>query len=110
MSCVEQRAGSKARAARRLPPGTTSRALGRAAVAMPALVFFLPSSMRLLPVCLIGPTAIGAVICGLVALRRMRDQEGADPSLARVGIALGTAAIVLPLVVLLWVMWELSKV
>ncbi|MEL3946396.1 hypothetical protein [Streptomyces sp. LNU-CPARS28] len=56
--------------ARRLPPGTTSRALGRLAVVL----------------------------------------DGVNPSRARTGIALGTAAIVLPLALLLWVMWEMSKV
>ncbi|WP_405656913.1 hypothetical protein [Streptomyces sp. RK9] len=76
---------------------------------MPVLAFFLPSSVRLLPVYLIGPVGTGAVISGLVALHRMRDRNDVDPSRARTGIALGTAAIVLPLVVLLWVMWELSQ-
>ncbi len=74
------------------------------------LPLFLPSSMRLLPMYLLGPVGVGAVVSGLVALRRIRDRDGADPSRARTGIALGTAAVMLPLAVLLWVMWELSQV
>ncbi|GHC69005.1 hypothetical protein [Streptomyces flavofungini] len=59
---------------------------------------------------LLGPAAIGAVITGLVAQRGMRSREGADPFRARMGVALGTTAVVLPLILLIWVIWALSQV
>ncbi|GGO54169.1 MULTISPECIES: hypothetical protein [Streptomyces] len=77
---------------------------------MAFLAFFLPAPVRVLPLCLIGPAGIGAVVTGFVDLRRMRGREGADPYRARTGIALGTAAIVLPLAVLLWLLWAMSQI
>ncbi|EPH41027.1 hypothetical protein STRAU_5905 [Streptomyces aurantiacus JA 4570] len=68
----------------------------------------VPMRVRWFPVYWIVPAGIGAVVSGIVALRRARGQQEADPFRARAGVALGTAAIVLPLAVIVWAMWALS--
>ncbi|MFE0173326.1 hypothetical protein ACFWZ2_13485 [Streptomyces sp. NPDC059002] len=113
MTSAEQTTGSGEQVTVRVRPrGTTSLALGAAAVAMiicPLLPVPVPTWVRFLPVYFIVPAGIGAVASGLVALRRMRTQKGADPFRARAGVMLGTVAIVLPLAVILWAIWALSQ-
>ncbi|WP_331731015.1 hypothetical protein OG933_45495 (plasmid) [Streptomyces sp. NBC_00016] len=113
MSSVEQTAGSsKQLTVRQQPRGTTSFVLGAAAVAMmmcPFLPAWVPNEVRFFPVYFIVPAGIGAVVCGLVALRRARGQEEATPSRARAGVALGTTAVVLSLAVICWAIWALNQ-
>jgi hypothetical protein len=111
---VEQMAGSSDQAARQQSRGTVSLVLGTVAVAMMpcplVLVPPIPTWVRLLPVYLLLPVAVSAVVSGTVALRRMRNHEGADRFRARTGVALGTAAMVIPLAVITWAVWTLSQV
>lgn len=112
---VEQMAGSSDQvAARQQARGTTSLVLGVVAVAMmvcPLLLgTALPTWVRLLPLYFLLPVAGSAVVSGTVALRRMRDHEGADRTRARAGVVLGAAAIVIPLTVITLAIWVLSQV
>lgn len=75
----------------------------------PLLPVPVPTWARLLPVYLIVPVGIAAIVAGIVALRRMRDREGADPFRARAGVTLGAVAIVLPLAVIVWAIWALNQ-
>ncbi|WP_405968834.1 hypothetical protein OG613_44965 (plasmid) [Streptomyces sp. NBC_00015] len=96
----------------RQPRGTTSVVLGAAAVATmmcPFLPAWVPNGVRFFPVYFIVPAGIGAVVSSLVALCRARRQEGATPSRARVGVALGTTAVVLSLAVIVWAIWALNQ-
>ncbi|MGW0737069.1 hypothetical protein [Streptomyces sp. NPDC002851] len=52
---------------------------------------------------------ICAVVSGVVALRRIRGREGVDRFRARACVALGTVAVVVPLAVAMWAIWELSQ-
>ncbi|MBH5335859.1 hypothetical protein IHE55_14110 [Streptomyces pactum] len=65
--------------------------------------------IRFLPVYFVVPTAIGAVVSGAFALRRMRGDEGADHRRARAGLTLGTVVLVASLAVLLWAYWALNQ-
>ncbi|MFF8813700.1 hypothetical protein [Streptomyces pactum] len=92
--------------------GTTSLVLGVLAVAMfscPWLPEFVSLWLRFLPVYFVVPTAIGAVVSGSFALRRMRDDEGADRRRARAGLTLGTVVLVASLAVLVWAYWVLNQ-
>ncbi|MDX2675011.1 hypothetical protein [Streptomyces soliscabiei] len=113
MSSVEQTVGSiEGLKARQQKRGTTSFVLGAAAVAMlmcPFLPAWVPNWFRFFPVYFIVPAGIGAVVSGLVALHRARRQEEATPSRARVGVALGTTAVVLSLTVIVWAIWALNQ-
>ena len=113
MSSVEQIADSSEQvAARRQLPGTTSLVLGVVAVAMmvcPLLPAPVPLWVRFFPVYFIVPVGISALVSGIVALRRMRGRERADRFRARAGVALGTAAVVIPLAVIVWAIWALSQ-
>ncbi|MFJ1811299.1 MULTISPECIES: hypothetical protein [unclassified Streptomyces] len=113
MSSVEQTAGSREQlTVRQQPRGTTSLAPGAAAIAMlicPFLPAWVPNWVRFFPVYFIVSAGIGAVVCGLVALRRARGQEAADPSRARAGVALGATAVVLSLAVTVWAIWALNE-
>ncbi|WP_331740013.1 hypothetical protein OG613_45075 (plasmid) [Streptomyces sp. NBC_00015] len=113
MSSVEQAAGSSEQlTARQQHRGTTSLVLGAAAVAMmmcPFLPAWVPNEVRFFPVYSIVAAGIGAVVCGLVALRRARGAEEATPSRARAGVALGTTAVVLSLAVIVWAIWALNQ-
>ncbi|MFF4234022.1 hypothetical protein [Streptomyces sp. NPDC001820] len=113
MSSVEQMAGSSEQvAARQQSRGTTSLVLGAVAVALmvcPLLPVPVPMWVRFLPVYFFVPVGISAVVSGIVALRRMRGREGADRFRARAGVALGTAAVVIPLAVIVWAIWALSQ-
>ncbi|MGW2080594.1 hypothetical protein ACWCOW_27270 [Streptomyces sp. NPDC001939] len=112
MSSVDQTAGSSEQlTARQQPRGTTSLVLGAAAVAMmiwPLLPNPVPM-VRFLPVYFIVPAGIGAVVSGLLALRWGQGQEEVDPFRARAGVALGAAAVVVPLAVIVWAIWALSQ-
>lgn len=113
MSSIEQKAGSREKlTVRQQKQGTTSLVLGAAAIAM-MMCPFLPASVsnwvRFFPVYFVVPAGIGAVVSGCVALRRARGQETADPSRARVGVALGTTAVVLTLAVIVWAIWALNQ-
>ncbi|MEU2562113.1 hypothetical protein ABZ626_22660 [Streptomyces longispororuber] len=113
MSSVDQMTGQSEQAkARQRSQGRVSLWLGTAATAMlvcPLLPAPVPTWVRFLPVYFIVPLGIAAIVSGLVALRRMRNKEGADPFWARAGIAFGTVAVVLPLAVLVWAFWALSQ-
>ena len=113
MNSVEQMAGSSELVAgRQQSRGTTSLVLGAVAVAMmvcPLLPAPVPMWVRLLPVYFIVPVGISAVVSGTVALRGMRGWEGADRFRARAGVALGTAVVVIPLVVIVWGIWALNQ-
>ena len=69
----------------------------------------VPMWVRLLLVYSIVPLGISAVVSGIVALRRMRGREGADPFRARAGVVLGTMAVVIPLVLIVWASWALNQ-
>ncbi|MGW0909431.1 hypothetical protein [Streptomyces sp. NPDC002853] len=93
--------------------GTASLVLGAVAAAMmvcPLLLVPIPTWIRLLPLYLLLPVGLSAIVTGTVALRRMRDHEGADRYRARAGVTLGTAAILIPLTVITWAIWALSQV
>ncbi|MEW2049324.1 hypothetical protein [Streptomyces sp. NPDC005476] len=113
MSSVEQTAGSNEQlTVRPHRRGTTSLALGAAALAMmmcPFLPAWVPNWFRFFPVYFIAPAGIGAVVSGLVALRRARGQEEVTASRARAGVALGTTAVVLSLAVIVWAIWALKQ-
>ncbi|WP_229871824.1 hypothetical protein [Streptomyces longisporoflavus] len=108
---VEQMAGSSDQvAARQQARGTVSLVLGIVAVAMMVCPLLLPAWVRLLPLYFLLPVGVSAVVSGIVALRRMRDHEGADRYRARAGVVLGAAAIVIPLTVITLAIWVLSQV
>ncbi|MFD9504938.1 hypothetical protein [Streptomyces sp. NPDC060035] len=113
MSSVEQMAGSSEQApVRQQSPGTASLVLGAVTLAMivcPLLPVPVPMWVRLLLVCSIVPVGFSAVVSGTVALRRMRGRQGADRFRARAGITLGTAALVIPLAVIVWAIWALNQ-
>lgn len=91
--------------------GTGSLALGAAAVAVyasPALVF-LPSLIRFFSVYLGVPLGICAIVFGVSVLWGMRGDEGADRRRARAGVALGTVALAVPIVLLVWLSWALDR-
>ncbi|MFG2576345.1 hypothetical protein [Streptomyces sp. NPDC048481] len=69
----------------------------------------MPNGVRFVPVYFIVPVGIGAIVSGLVALRRALGQEAADLSRARTGVALGTTAVALTLAVIVWAIWELNQ-
>lgn len=99
-------------AARQQPRGTASLVLGAVALAMmasPLLPVPAPRWVLFLPVYFVVPVGISAAVSGIAALRGMRGQEGADRFRARAGIALGTAAAVIPLAVVMWTIWALSR-
>lgn len=76
--------------------------LGAVALAMmggPVLPDVLPPSVRFVPLYFVVPVGICAVLAGVVSLRRLRGDEGADRRRARAGITLGGAAIVVPVAV-----------
>ncbi|QJT06567.1 hypothetical protein G9272_01420 [Streptomyces asoensis] len=75
----------------------------------PFLPAWVPPWFRFFPVYFIVPAGIGAVACGLAALRRARGQQEAIPSRARAGVALGTTAVVLSLAVIVWAIWALNQ-
>ncbi|MFD6914319.1 hypothetical protein [Streptomyces virginiae] len=80
--------------------GTAALALGATAVAMlgcPFLPEQLPPWIRFFPLYLVLPVAIMALVCGLPDLRAMRGDEVAPRGRARIGVALGTVAILVPL-------------
>ncbi|MGW0902929.1 hypothetical protein [Streptomyces sp. NPDC002853] len=112
---VEQMTGANDQAAARQQTlGTASLVLGAVAAAMMVspllLIPPIPTWARLLPLYLLLPVGLSAVVTGTVALRRMRDQAGADRYRARAGVTLGTAAILIPLTVITWAIWALSQV
>ncbi|MEU9483050.1 hypothetical protein AB0D83_05180 [Streptomyces decoyicus] len=98
-------------AVRRRETGRVSLALGVAAVAMYGcpLLSFLPPWIRLIPMYLILPLGVCAIVFGGVDLFAMRGTEGADRRLARAGVALGTISLAVPIVLLVWLEWSLSR-
>lgn len=111
---VEQMARPRARgAARPQVRGTASLVLGSAALAMVVLPLLVqvpgPLWVRFLPWICIAPSGIGAVVTGLVVLHRVHGRRNVDAFRARMGITLGTVAIVLPAAVLLWLAWALNQ-
>ncbi|WP_030573665.1 hypothetical protein [Streptomyces aureocirculatus] len=93
--------------------GTGSLVLGAAALTMivlPLLVQYPgPEWVRFFPWFCIAPAGIGAVVSGFVVLYRVQGRRDVDAFRARLGITLGTAAIVLPAVALLWLIWALNQ-
>ncbi|MEY2226182.1 MULTISPECIES: hypothetical protein [Streptomyces] len=80
--------------------GTASLALGATAVAMlgcPFLPEELPPWIRFFPLYLVLPVAIMALVCGLPDLWAMRGDEAAARGRARIGVALGTVATLVPM-------------
>ncbi|MFD9903478.1 hypothetical protein [Streptomyces sp. NPDC059063] len=111
---VEQMAGPGAqRATRPQVRGTASLVLGAAALAMVVfpLLVQLPGPLwiRFSPWICIAPAGIGAVVSGLVVLHRVQGRRDVDAFRARMGITLGTVAVVLPVAALLWVVWVLNQ-
>ncbi|MEU6681513.1 hypothetical protein [Streptomyces sp. NPDC046925] len=112
---VEQAAETDEQTAARQPsPRTSSLVQAIAAIAMlfsPLLLEPVPVArwILFLPVYFVVPVGISAVVCGLLALRRMRDQEEADPSRARAGVVLGSAVVVIPLTVVIFFIYALQQ-
>ncbi|MGN5631024.1 hypothetical protein [Streptomyces sp. AC154] len=113
MSSDEQIAGSSEQvAAQQESTGTTALVLGAAAVSMVACPFLpppVPIWVRFLPVYFVVPVGISAVVSGIITLRRLRGREGADRFRARAGVVLGAAAVLIPLTVIVWGIWELNQ-
>lgn len=114
MTSVEQTAGHGAPLrARPEVRGTASLVLG--AVALVMIVFPLllqipgPLWVRFFPWLCIAPAGIGAVVSGLVVLHQVQGRRDVDAFRARMGITLGTVAVVLPAGVLLWAIWALNQ-
>ncbi|MFH8620120.1 hypothetical protein ACH4E8_34265 [Streptomyces sp. NPDC017979] len=93
--------------------GTWSLVLGTVAVAAigcPLLPQSVPIQLRYLPIYFILPLGVWAVVSGGIALRRMRGDKGASRLKARVGIVLGTVAIVTAVTTLAWAYWMLRHI
>lgn len=88
-----------------------SLVLGSAAIALYGSPFlhFLPPWIRLIPVYLTVPLGICAIVFGSAVLYRMRSDEGANRRRARAGVALGTVAIAIPVIVVVWLEWSLQR-
>ncbi|MEV0495367.1 hypothetical protein AB0I23_38105 [Streptomyces atratus] len=62
---------------------------------------------RFLPVYFIVPVGVCAIVSGMGDLRAMREEESADRRRARAGIMLGSAAVAVPVAVVIWACWVL---
>ncbi|WJY36158.1 hypothetical protein QT196_02145 [Streptomyces sp. P9-2B-2] len=91
--------------------GMVSLVLGSAALALygSPLLHFLPPWVRYLPVYLTVPLGICAMVFGFTVLHRMRGDQGANRRRARAGVALGTVALAIPVIVVVWLEWSLQR-
>ncbi|EPH43728.1 hypothetical protein ABT390_26770 [Streptomyces aurantiacus] len=100
-------------AARPQVRGTASLVLGVAALAMVVFPLLVqvpgPLWVRFFPWICLAPAGVGAVVSGLVVLHRVQGRRDVDAFRARMGITLGTVAVVLPAAVLLWLIWALNQ-
>ncbi len=89
--------------------GMVSLVLGSAALALYGSPFlhFLPPWIRYIPVYLTVPLGICAIVFGFTGLYRMRGDEGANRRRARAGVALGTVALAVPVILVVWLSWAL---
>ncbi|MFE5806736.1 hypothetical protein [Streptomyces sp. NPDC056491] len=93
--------------------GTWSLVLGSVAVAStgcPLLPESVPNLLRFLPLYLVLPLGVWAVVSGGIALRRVRGDESAGRTRARAGITLGTVAVVTVMGALVWAVWALRNI
>ncbi|MGA4837348.1 hypothetical protein [Streptomyces sp. G45] len=102
---------SEASAARTQVRGTSSLVLGVAAFALIVFPVFapLPDQTRFLLWGGIAPAGIAAIVCGLIVLHRVQGRPNVDAARARMGIALGIAAIMLLVAVFVWLIWALDQ-
>ncbi|MGW3009499.1 hypothetical protein ACWC9R_11765 [Streptomyces sp. NPDC001219] len=89
--------------------GMASLVMGSAAIALYGSPFlrFLPPWLRYIPVYLTVPLGICAIVFGCTVLYRMRGDEGANRRRARAGVALGTVALAVPVILVVWLSWAL---
>ncbi|MFI1103991.1 hypothetical protein [Streptomyces melanogenes] len=92
--------------------GTTSMVMGMVALALfacPWLPHAIPSQLRHFPLYLTVPLGIAAIVYGTGDLHHLRGEEGVDRRRARAGVALGMAAVAVPLVFIVWAWVSLSE-
>ncbi|WP_329403708.1 hypothetical protein [Streptomyces melanogenes] len=92
--------------------GTTSMVMGTVAVAFfgcPWLPHAIPPQIRHFPLYLIVPLGIAAIVYGIGDLRHLRGEEGVVRGRARAGVALGLAAVAVPLAFIVWAWVSLSE-
>lgn len=93
--------------------GTTSSALGAAALAAVVCPWLLPSGAsqqtQSMLFALFLPLGICAVVSGTITLRETQADEAAYRRRAWMGITLGAVAIVAPLAVIVWACWSLTR-